>query len=116
MLKLYLKSMLIKYMFIIYFLFFFSFFVSAETDQNIKKLNVPNGFEITLYADGVISPRQITETNDGFIIVGSKSGDKILALYDKDKDGFAEEKIIIVSGLKTLQELPIIIKICICRN
>ena len=87
-------------MFIIYFLFFFSFFVSAETDQNIKKLNVPNGFEITLYADGVISPRQITETNDGFIIVGSKSGDKILALYDKDKDGFAEEKIIIVSGLK----------------
>ena len=56
--------------------------------------------KITLYADGVISPRQITETNDGFIIVGSKSGDKILALYDKDKDGFAEEKIIIVSGLK----------------
>ncbi len=100
MLKLYLKSMLIKYMLIIYFLFFFSFFVSAETDQNIRKLNVPDGFEITLYADGVISPRQITETNDGFIIVGSKSGDKILALYDKDKDGFAEEKIIIVSGLK----------------
>ena len=92
--------MLIKYIFIIYFLFIFSFFVSAETDQNIKKLNVPDGFEITLYADGVTSPRQITETNDGFIIVGSKSGDKILALYDKDKDGFAEEKIIITSGLK----------------
>ena len=100
MLKLYLESRLIKYMFIIYFIFFFSFFISAETDQNIKKLNVPDGFEITLYADGVISPRQITETDNGFIIIGSKNGDKILALYDKDKDGFAEEKIIIVSGLK----------------
>ena len=100
MLKLYLKSKLIKYTLIIYFIFFFSFFISAEKDQNIKKLNVPDGFEITLYADGVISPRQITETDNGFIIIGSKSGDKILALYDKDKDGFAEEKIIIVSGLK----------------
>tara|TARA_B100000609_G_scaffold198531_1_gene198397 strand:+ start:53 stop:1210 length:1158 start_codon:yes stop_codon:yes gene_type:complete len=100
MFKLYLKSKLIKYTLIIYFIFFFSFFISAETDQNIKKLNVPDGFEITLYADGVISPRQITETDNGFIIIGSKSGDKILALYDKDKDGFAEEKIIIVSGLK----------------
>tara|TARA_B100000614_G_C14497983_1_gene473431 strand:- start:93 stop:1250 length:1158 start_codon:yes stop_codon:yes gene_type:complete len=100
MFKLYLKSKLIKYTLIIYFIFFFSFFISAEKDQNIKKLNVPDGFEITLYADGVISPRQITETDNGFIIIGSKSGDKILALYDKDKDGFAEEKIIIVSGLK----------------
>ena len=63
MLKLYLKSKLIKYIFIIYFIFFFSFFIIAETDQNIKKLNVPDGFKITLYADGVISPRQITETN-----------------------------------------------------
>ena len=52
------------------------------------------------YADEVISPRQITETNSGFIIVGSKSGDKILALSDKDQDGYAEEKITIASGLK----------------
>ena len=99
MFKLYLKSTLIKYLFIIYLIFFFSFFVSAETNQNIKKLNVPDGFEITLYADGLESPRQITETNDGFIIVGSKKEIKFL-LYDKDKDGFAEEKIIIATGLK----------------
>ena len=100
MLKLYLESKLIKYIFIIYFIFFFSFFISAKTDQNIEKLKVPVGFKISLYADDVISPRQITETNSGFIIVGSKSGDKILALSDKDQDGFAEEKIIIASGLK----------------
>ena len=100
MLKLYLESKLIKYIFIIYFIFFFSFFISAKTDQNIEKLKVPVGFKISLYADDVISPRQITETNSGFIIVGSKSGDKILALYDKDQDGFAEEKITIASGLK----------------
>ena len=75
MLKLYLESKLIKYIFIIYFIFFFSFFISAKTDQNIEKLKVPVGFKISLYADEVISPRQITETNSGFIVVGSKSGD-----------------------------------------
>ena len=100
MLKLYLESKLIKYIFIIYFIFFFSFFISAKTDQNIEKLKAPVGFKISLYADNVISPRQITETNSGFIIVGSKSGDKILALSDKDQDGYAEEKITIASGLK----------------
>ena len=47
------------------------------------------------------SPRQIAETDKGYIVVGSKNGDKIFALFDEDKDGFfAEEKILIKSGLQ----------------
>ena len=34
-------------------------YASPELD----KLNVPDGFEISIYADGLDSPRQLAETN-----------------------------------------------------
>ena len=75
--------------------------ISLPVNSNgIDNLNIPKGFEISIYADNLNSPRQITETKNGFIIVGSKNGDKIYALYDKDKDGFAEKRILIKSNLQ----------------
>ena len=78
-----------------------AFFISLNVFSNqVDKLVLPTGFNIEIFADNLLSPRQITETKDGYIIVGSKNGDKIYALSDKDKDGFAEEKYIIASDLK----------------
>ena len=78
-----------------------AFFISLNIFSNqTDKLVLPTGFNIEIFADNLLSPRQITETKDGYIIVGSKNGDKIYALSDKDKDGFAEEKYIIASDLK----------------
>lgn len=98
MLKLYTDFNVIKYMLIIYLLYFFSLYISA--DPNINKLYVPEGFEISIYADNLDSPRQLTETADGFIIVGSKNGDKIFALNDANNDGVAEQKILLANGLQ----------------
>ena len=98
MLKLYTDFNVIKYMLIIYFLYSFPFYISA--DPNISKLYVPEGFEISIYADNLDSPRQLTETADGFIIVGSKNGDKIFALNDANNDGAAEQKILLANGLQ----------------
>ena len=100
MFKLYLESTLLKYLFIIYLIFFFSFFIRAESNQNIGKLNLPDGFQISIFADKLESPRQITETKEGYVIVGSKKGDKIFALFDDDHDGYAETKLIVATGLK----------------
>tara|TARA_B100001173_G_scaffold196925_1_gene169812 strand:- start:2962 stop:4110 length:1149 start_codon:yes stop_codon:yes gene_type:complete len=96
--KLYTDFNLIKYLLIIYLLYSFPFSISA--DPNINKLYVPEGFEISIYADNLDSPRQLTETADGFIIVGSKNGDKIFALNDINNDGVAEQKILLASGLQ----------------
>ena len=96
--KLYSDSKLVKSVFIIYLIYFFSFFINA--DSNLTKLSLPKGFEISIFADGLESPRQITETQSGFIIVGSKNGDKIFALFDGDRDGYAEMKITVASGLQ----------------
>ncbi|MAU57821.1 MAG: sorbosone dehydrogenase [Rhodobiaceae bacterium] len=67
---------------------------------NIDSLNVPEGFEISIFAKNLESPRQIAETNNGFVIVGSKNGKNIFALFDSDKDGEAETKILIAEGLQ----------------
>ena len=66
------------------FILTFSYLLKAE---NISQLKVPDGFEIQIFADNLDSPRQITETKNGHVIVGSKKGDKIIALIDDNKDG-----------------------------
>ena len=96
--KLYTYSKSIRYFHIIYLISFFSFFINA--DLNLKSLNIPNGFQIDIFANEIESPRQITETESGFIIVGSKNGKNIYALYDNDKNGIAETKILVAEDLQ----------------
>jgi len=88
----------INYLYFIFFVFAIS--ASGNNTSNLSQLNVPDGFEITIFAEELNSPRQITETENGYVIVGSKKGDKIFALYDSDLDGYAEKKILIASELQ----------------
>jgi len=84
--------------FLISNVYFISFFINANS--NLDVLNLPTGFEINIFADDLDTPRQIAETDNGYIIVGSKKGNKIFALFDTDFDGFAEKKILVADGLK----------------
>jgi len=68
--------------------------------QTIDDLILPDGFHASIFADNLNSPRQITETHKGRIIVGSKQGDKIYALEDIDNDGFAESRYLIAKDLE----------------
>ena len=74
--------------------------VNSAISDLTNKLSVPEGFKISIYADGLESPRQITETNDGYIIVGSKNGKNVYALQDFDSDGYAENKILLAQDLQ----------------
>ena len=76
-------------------------FISINVNSSyLNNLTIPNGFEITIAADEIDSPRQLTETRNGHIVVGSKKGDKIIVLIDSDNDGFFEKKMPVASGLK----------------
>ena len=83
---------------LIFALFFVTFFVNANSD--LDKLNIPNGFHISIFADNLESPRQIAETDNGYVIAGSKKGNEIYAFYDKDLDGYAEKRILIADNLQ----------------
>ena len=44
--------------------------------------------------------QQIAETDNGYVIAGSKKGNKIYAFYDEDLDGYAEKRILIADNLQ----------------
>ena len=62
-----------------YFYFIiFSLYSMNSYSYLLEELTVPEGFEISIFASDLDSPRQLTETKDGAIIVGSKKGTKVL--------------------------------------
>ena len=80
-------SYIIKYIPLILLTSFSDF---SNANSYLDKLNIPDGFEISIYADNLDSPRQLAETDKGYIVAGSKKGDKIFAFHDLNYDGYAE--------------------------
>ena len=87
----------LKYFLSISLILFFSILVNAN--QNLNKLIVPNGFEISILANNLDSPRQIAETSKGHIIVGSKKGTEVIALTKTNNDK-TYKKVIVANSLK----------------
>ena len=98
MLKFNIRPHIINRLYLIFTLFCVTFFVNANSD--LDKLNIPDGFHISIFADNLESPRQIAETDNGYVIAGSKKGNKIYAFYDEDLDGYAEKRILIADNLQ----------------
>ncbi|NOQ13409.1 MAG: sorbosone dehydrogenase family protein [Methyloprofundus sp.] len=72
---------------------------AASQQQILEKLKLPDGFTVTLFADNVPHARTLALGNDGTIFVGSRNNGSIYALQDTDKDGKADQRYIIASGL-----------------
>ena len=68
--------------------------------SNIDDLVLPQGFDISIVASDLDSPRQLAETKSGHVIVGSKRGNEIVALIDSDNNGYFEKKVIVANGLQ----------------
>ena len=74
-----------------------------DLDHKEFKGRIVDGYDFIdddIFADDLNTPRQISETGNGYIIVGSKKGDKIYALFDDDSDGYAEKRVLIAEGLQ----------------
>ena len=75
-------------------------FVSFLADANsVSQLALPNGFDIEIIAKDLNSPRQIAETENGHIIVGSKKGSEVIALVYQESSR-TYEKLIVANGLE----------------
>ncbi len=58
----------------------------AELDQ----LTLPEGFQVSIYADGVPNARAMARGDDGTIFVGSRGKGLVHAIRDEDGDHYAE--------------------------
>ncbi len=73
--------------------------VSQTSDSSLSYLKLPEGFKINTFAKDLEDPRVITFDSLGRTFVSETKSGKVVFLKDKDKDGIAEAKTTILSGL-----------------
>jgi glucose/arabinose dehydrogenase len=61
-------------------------------------LVVPDGFEASVFAQGLSSPRFMAVSGDGVLFVAERGADRVVALLDRDADGSADEVIEVGRG------------------
>lgn len=75
-----------------------SFAVAEKTAFNLNQLKLPDGFHIAVFAE-VDSPRMMTFSPGGVLIVSESGEGKVAALPDYKHSGKAEREVTILSGL-----------------
>ncbi|MCV9386819.1 PQQ-dependent sugar dehydrogenase [Reichenbachiella ulvae] len=76
--------------------------VEAETTfgDSLSDLNLPDGFEIAVYADDVPNARSMAMSSGGVLYIGTRNEGKVYAVKDSDGDNVAEQKYVLAKDLK----------------
>ena len=69
------------------------------SDARLEQLRLPEGWEISVWADSVQNARSLTLASDDVVFVGTRQAGLVHALRDADGDGTAEEQYLIAEGL-----------------
>ena len=76
--------------------------VNATSDINLASIDLPEGFKISLYAEGVPDARSLSSTPDGkTIFVGNRRRKNVYAFTDTDGDMVADKVDTIAVGMKS---------------
>lgn len=71
----------------------------VETNLPLENINLPDGFQIHIYAQNVTGARSMALADDGTLFVGTRQQGVVYALRDSDNDYYAETTHIIAQGL-----------------
>ncbi|MFD2248325.1 PQQ-dependent sugar dehydrogenase [Pontibacter ruber] len=74
---------------------------TTQTDANLQKIKLPEGFRINYYAQGVDNARSMALSPSGVLYVGTREEDKVYAVVDSNKDGKADEVVVVATGLES---------------
>ena len=62
------------------------------------ELSVPDGYAVSVFADGLDGPRFMSVSPDGVLYVAERGADRVIAMPDGDEDGVADELVEIGNG------------------
>jgi glucose/arabinose dehydrogenase len=74
-------------------------FPSEHDRPMLDRIELPPGFEIEIYADGIKNARSLAMSRAGVLFVGTRSEGKVYALVDRDGDYRADEVFVIAQDL-----------------
>jgi len=72
---------------------------SGSLPEKLALIDLPPGFEIAVYAEGVENARQLALGDRGTVFAGSRKAGKVHAVVDRDGDHAADEVFLIDAGL-----------------
>lgn len=72
---------------------------AAAAPKAITQAQLPPGFSLEVYVDGVANARQMAWGPDGTLYVGSRRDGVVHAVYDRDQDGHPETPMVLLSKL-----------------
>jgi glucose/arabinose dehydrogenase len=82
-----------------FFTIIFSVISVPLLSSTLDHLQIDPSYKIEIYASGLNSPRQLAESTEGRVFVGSRTGGKIFAIRDTDGNGEADEKVLVADDL-----------------
>ncbi len=65
----------------------------------VINVDVPEGFEVTVFAEDLRGPRFIHFDENGVLHVADRGNDRIIALPDDNQDGRSDEIVVVAAGL-----------------
>ena len=66
----------------------------------LDRLNVPAGFAVDVFAEGLANARSMAYAGDGLVFVGTRSEGSVYAVQDTNDDLRADVKYVLAEGLK----------------
>ncbi len=79
----------------------------ADMAEQLKQIKLPPGFEISLYADGLENPRQMTLGDNGTVFVGNRNSSKVYALVDSNGDNTADKTYVVFDAAALPEEMKV---------
>ncbi|MBT8311965.1 MAG: sorbosone dehydrogenase family protein [Flavobacteriaceae bacterium] len=72
----------------------------AASSLPLDRLNLPDGFKISLFAEGIEEARSMAMGDNGTLFVGNRKGKKVYAIQDTDGDFKADNVIVLDTTFK----------------
>jgi len=67
----------------------------------LDQITLPDGFQISVFADQLPEARSMALSDEGTLFVGNRAGSRVYALRDQNDDGQADSVYTIAAGLNT---------------
>ncbi len=77
------------------------------SDDLLAELQAPDGFEISVYAQGLTNPRMLTVVADGIVVVSQPAANQVSVLRDTDADGMVDESEVVATNQPMVQGMVI---------